>query len=95
MNDLQKYFYVNIREYFGRKDPDQIGEADLQEAISDFTCPRNPDVERFLKHNAIEFTKASGILPGKSFPKVQHEKISQYRWGNSRSGPAFPSAEIM
>ncbi|MDO4265997.1 MAG: GNAT family acetyltransferase [Eubacteriales bacterium] len=59
MDDLKKYFYVNIRDYFGQKDCDEIGEADLHEAISDFSCPRNTDVERFLKNNAIEFTKKS------------------------------------
>lgn len=25
--------------------------------LSDFSCPKNPDVEYFLSHNAIEFTK--------------------------------------
>ncbi len=25
--------------------------------LSDFSCPENPDVEYFLLHNAIEFTK--------------------------------------
>ena len=33
--------------------------AELQELISDFTCPRNPDVERFLKESAVEFTRKS------------------------------------
>lgn len=59
MNDSQKYFYINIREYLGQKNSDKIGEAALQAAISDFTCPRNPDVERFLKSNAVAFTKKS------------------------------------
>lgn len=57
MDDLQKYFYINIREYLEQEGSNEIGEADLLEAISDFTCPRNPDVERFLKNSAIEFTK--------------------------------------
>ena len=59
MADLEKYFYINIREYLGQKGSNEIGEADLQAAISDFTCPKNPDVERFLKNSAIEFTKKS------------------------------------
>ena len=57
MDDLQKYFYINIREYLEQEGSNEIGEADLLEAISDFTCPRNPDVERFLKNRGIEFTK--------------------------------------
>ena len=54
---MDKFSYINIREYLIQDNPNGIGEADLQEAISDFSCPRNPDVEHFLKDNAIEFTK--------------------------------------
>jgi hypothetical protein len=54
---MDKFSYINIREYLIQNNPNGIGEADLQEAISDFSCPRNPDVEHFLKDNAIEFTK--------------------------------------
>lgn len=38
MDDLQKYFYINIRGCFEQEGSNEIGEADLQEAISDFTC---------------------------------------------------------
>ena len=34
-----------------------IGEESLYDLLSDFSCPNNPDVEYFLSHNAIEFTK--------------------------------------
>ena len=54
---MDKFSYINIREYLVQDNPDGIGEADLQAAISDFSCPRNLDVENFLKDNAIEFTK--------------------------------------
>ena len=54
---MDKFSYINIREYLIRDNSNEIGEADLKEAISDFSCPRNPDVEHFLKNNAIEFTK--------------------------------------
>ena len=54
---MDKFSYINIREYLIQDNPNGIGEADLQEAVSDFSCPRNPDVEHFLKDNAIEFTK--------------------------------------
>lgn len=54
---MDKFSYINIREYLVQNNPDGIGEADLQAAISDFSCPKNPDVESFLKKNAIEFTK--------------------------------------
>lgn len=54
---MDKFSYINIREYLIQDNPNGIGEADLQESISDFSCSRNPDVEHFLKNNAIEFTK--------------------------------------
>ena len=52
-----KYFVVNIRAYLDREKPTYIGEDKLNEILSDFSCPKNPDVENFLLHNAIEFTK--------------------------------------
>ncbi|MCM1539563.1 MAG: GNAT family acetyltransferase, partial [bacterium] len=31
----------------------------LHELLSGFSCPKNPDVERFLKNSAVEFAKKS------------------------------------
>ncbi len=36
---------------------ENIGESDTQKILSDFSCPLNPDIELFLKNNAIEFDK--------------------------------------
>ncbi len=52
-----KYFIVNIRAYLDRDKPTYIGEENLYNLLSDFSCPKNPDVEYFLLHNAIDFTK--------------------------------------
>ena len=52
-----KYFTVNIRAYLDKDEPTYIGEESLYDLFSDFSCPKNPDVEYFLLHNAIEFTK--------------------------------------
>ena len=52
-----KYFAVNIRTYLDKDKPTYIGEESLYNLLSDFSCPKNPDVEYFLLHNAIEFTK--------------------------------------
>lgn len=54
---MDKFSYINIREYLVPENPYGIGEADLRTAISDFSCPRNLDVENFLKKSAVEFTK--------------------------------------
>ncbi len=56
-NMSDKYFTVNIRAYLDKDEPTYIGEESLYDLLSDFSCPKNPDVEYFLLHNAIEFTK--------------------------------------
>ena len=56
-----KYFAVNIRAYLDKDEPTYIGEENLYNLLSDFSCPKNPDVEYFLLHNAIEFTKKSNL----------------------------------
>lgn len=53
----EKYFTVNIRAYLDKDEETYIGEESLYDLFSDFSCPQNPDVEYFLLHNAIEFTK--------------------------------------
>lgn len=36
---------------------EQLGEDVVKEILSSFSCPLNADVENFLKHKAIEFSK--------------------------------------
>lgn len=47
----------NIREYLSVKDDKELGEEKLRELLSEFSCEKNADVERFLKEQFIEFTK--------------------------------------
>lgn len=37
----------------------QLGESHAKEILSDFSCPKNKDVEYFLHNRAIEFAKQS------------------------------------
>lgn len=68
-----KYFTINIRAYLDKDEPTCIGEESLYNLLSDFSCPKNPDVEHFLLHSAIEFTKKTNLLPIWSLtPKMQH-----------------------
>lgn len=46
---------INIREYLSVEN-DDFGE-DLSKILSEFSCPKNYDVEEFLINNSIEFTK--------------------------------------
>ncbi|MFR3947099.1 MAG: hypothetical protein ACLTZM_08375 [Ruminococcus sp.] len=34
-----------------------IGEEELQLILSDFSCPKNHEIEEFVRKNAIEFAK--------------------------------------
>jgi hypothetical protein len=43
---------VRLREFL-----DEAGEKRVRETLSGFSCPLNPDVEGFLRKNAIEFAK--------------------------------------
>lgn len=52
-----KFMFINIREYLAYGDNEEVGEPKLRKVISDFSCPKNPDVEHFLKSNSVEFTK--------------------------------------
>ena len=57
MPENDKFFSVNIREYLALGNDEEAGEPALAELFSGFSCPKNLDVERFLKKSAIEFTK--------------------------------------
>ena len=54
INDVTVF---NIREYLSVKDDRVLGEEELRKLLSEFSCEKNSDVERFLKEQSIEFTK--------------------------------------
>ncbi len=56
MLEKNKYSVINIRRYLNSDNP-KLGESRLIQVLSVFSCPKNPDVERFLKKSSIEFTK--------------------------------------
>ena len=51
---ISGYIGVNLKEML-----EQIGESQTKKILSDFSCPLNLDVEHFLQHTAIEFSKQS------------------------------------
>ena len=57
MEVSDRFMFVNIREYLAQGDNEKVGEPELMRMISDFSCPKNPDVEQFLKKSCVEFTK--------------------------------------
>lgn len=52
-----KFTTVNIRDYFQKNGDGEISEEALMKVLSNFSCPLNQNVEKFLKEQAIEFTK--------------------------------------
>ncbi len=57
MPGIDKFFSVNIRVLLALGNDEEAGEPALAKLLSGFYCPKNPDVERFLKKSAIEFAK--------------------------------------
>ena len=53
---MSGYIGVNLKDMINE---DYLGESATKSVLSSFSCPLNPDVEHFLKHSAIEFTKQS------------------------------------
>jgi hypothetical protein len=56
MQTVNDFIVLNIREYL-ENDNKRLGEDKLIQILSEFSCPLNPDVERFLKQQSIEFAK--------------------------------------
>lgn len=53
---MSGYIGINLRDILN---DGSLGENAAKGILSSFSCPLNPDVEYFLKHTAIEFTKQS------------------------------------
>lgn len=49
MSVRDNYTMINIREYLALGTDEEVGEPALVRLLSDFSCPKNPDVEHFLK----------------------------------------------
>lgn len=49
---MREFDTINILDMAGA-----IGEERLQECLSDFFCPINPEIEHFIVDNAMEFAK--------------------------------------
>lgn len=82
MSVRDNYTMINIREYLALGTDEEVGEPALVRLLSDFSCPKNPDVEHFLKKNAIEFTKKNQSVTyliaqlGKNFAEGRNNRIT-------------------
>ena len=53
---MSGYLGINLKDILR---DESLGESVAKSILSSFYCPLNPDVEHFLKHTAIEFSKQS------------------------------------
>ena len=74
-----RFYYINIRDYLPLGNDNKAGEPMLARVLSGFSCPKNPDVERFLKKNAVEFTKKSQSVTYLVFSVEGKELLGYYR----------------
>ena len=56
MQETNKYKVFNIREYLNGQN-EELGEDELFQVLSEFSCEKNKDVERFVKNQSVEFAK--------------------------------------
>ena len=73
-----KFFAINIRKYLALGDDQEAGEPALIKLLSAFSCPKNPDVERFLKKSAIEFTKKNQSVTYLVFSKDNGDMLGYF-----------------
>ena len=62
---LNEVTVLNIREYLAATENGRFGEEELKELLSEFSCSKNADVERFLKEQATGalFPQAGVVRP--------------------------------
>ena len=51
---MSGYVGINLKDILS---DETLGESVAKDILSSFSCPQNPDVEKFLHNTAIEFTK--------------------------------------
>lgn len=56
MQETSKYTVFNIREYLG-EGKHGLEKDTLFQILSEFSCKINPDVEKFVKEQSVEFAK--------------------------------------
>lgn len=64
------YVQINLREMINN-----IGEGKVKNVLSNFSCPLNKDVEDFLKHKSIEFSKQGIAITYLIFASYKKEYV--------------------
>ena len=61
---MSNYAVMNILDFM-----DAIGEDSLKAVLSEFSCPKNLEIQEFMQKNAIEFAKKKTGY----FPRLVHD----------------------
>ncbi len=72
---MVSFYAMNLRRTLDKDDCAYIGENALSHLIEGFSCPSNPEVEHFLKHSSIEFTKKNQSITYLVFCNTAHKDI--------------------
>lgn len=73
-----KFTVVNIRDYVQDNGDSEISENELEKIISNFSCPLNQNVEKFLREQAIEFTKKNQSVTYLVFSKDEATLVGYF-----------------
>ena len=74
MAETENLYSLN-RDYFNSRD----SRIDvLSGLISSYTCPKNPDIERFLKNSAIDFTRKQQSVTYLAFTKESIDFVGYF-----------------
>lgn len=69
---------INIREYLSDVDDKELGEEELRGLLSEFSCSKNTDVERFLKEQSIEFTRKNQSVTYLVFSNIDASLVGYF-----------------
>ncbi len=70
---MSKHVIINILDLL-----DNIGEDDTKNILSDFSCPKNCEVEGFLHKNSIAFAKSKKSVTYLVFDYEEQKRFIGY-----------------
>lgn len=97
MNRRDNFTCFNIRTFLQSDKAKPIGKDNLTEILSDFICPKNMDVESFLKKNAVEFTKKNQSIDNEKL-KMFYDRdngFKEFETRKSRSGEPYQLIQML
>ena len=76
MAATKNLYSLNVRDYLNSRDSHKMEL--LSGFISSYTCPKNPDIERFLKNSAMDFTRKQQSVTYLAFTKERTNFVGYF-----------------